>query len=53
MSNFLKKNHTIESPRIGDETKGKVKIEFHQIFAAPNCRYYDNLTFLKKENVIV
>ena len=48
MINFLKKKHTIESPGIGDETKGKVKIEFYKIPAAPNCRHYDNLTFLKK-----
>jgi hypothetical protein len=31
-----KKHHTIESPGIGDETKGMAKIEFHQILAAPN-----------------
>ena len=43
------KKHTIESPGIGDETKGVLKIKFHQILAAPNRRDYDNLAFLKKK----
>ena len=50
---FRSKNHTIESPWIGDETKGMVKIEFHQILATPNRRNYDNLTFLEKKIVRV
>ena len=27
------------------------KIEFHQILAAPNCRDYDNLTFLEEKKM--
>ena len=53
MINFLKKKHTIESPGIGDESKSMMKIEFHQILAAPNRRDYDNLTFLKKKKLCV
>ena len=52
MINFFK-NHTIESPRIGDETKGMAKIEFDQILAAPNSGDYDNAMFLKKKEKVV